>query len=430
MSKYEILLVGHGSGIHALGWKLSQSENVARLNFAPGNGGTNTLGTNLPMIIDNVEPVMNWLENNPASFTLVNAPEALAAGMVDALRQTEVPVFGPSRAITEMFTSRLASKKFMREHDIPTADFEVFNSITEAKRYSLSHPPMSYVIKLDGVKGGQQVWLPRTTNQVDNTLAAIQARPDYDPNVVSIMFEQRLVGEEVTEIILCDEDYWVEMPTVQVEKDFENIENQIINMGAYTRPPHLRQDLLRLSFDISNRVFRRALEGIWQTDAYYDGILSADIILTKDGPMVTRFTPYLRDLEAELLMPLLETDLTTVLEAITHQRLQGLKLNWRKGVGAALMMVPEKVSAEGSPIFQRQPIGKNIHLFHYATKLVEDVEKTWLCVGNRGLAFSAIDESLNHAIASIYDEIEARNIEFEGGYVLKDVGGHALSLSR
>ena len=235
-----VLVVGSGGREHAIGWKIGQSNNVHTVFPAPGNGGTLN---NIPISVDNLEELSTFASENDC-FTIVGPEAPLAAGIVDIFNEKGLKIFGPTKKASQLESSKIWAKEFMKRNNIPTAVFEVFNDPSKAKEYvnKIEH---NVVIKADGLAAGKGVVVCNNKNEAEKAIDMILVNKKFGDAGNNIIIEERIDGIEASYIALSDGKTAIPMATSQDHKRiFDNDKGPNTGgMGAYSPTPIIDKDL-------------------------------------------------------------------------------------------------------------------------------------------------------------------------------------------
>lgn len=418
-----ILIVGSGAREHALAWKLKQSPRVTNLFVAPGNAGTARLATNLNLDLQSPISGLQSLIPNVQIDLVVIGPEApLAEGLADVMRAQGMRVFGPGRDAAEIEWSKSFAKDFMRRHNIPTAQYRSFTGLDEALTH-ISHVPYPIVIKAAGLAAGKGVILPDSYEDACDTLYQLMVAHAFGDAGEEVVIEERLEGEEVSVLAFSDGTTVKAMPPAQDHKRLldGDVGPNTGGMGAYA-PVALPANFLD---EITRTVLQPAIDGLRAEGRPFVGVLYPGLMLTTDGPRVLEFNCRFGDPEAEVLLPLLESDLVDVLEACVEGRLASCDVKFSGNSAACVVLAsggyPGKYPT-GVPVHGLDaPQKENATIFHAGTKLVDTGVVT---NGGRVLAVTGVGKTLSDALDTAYAALGA--IQFEGMQFRRDIGQKAM----
>jgi phosphoribosylamine---glycine ligase len=425
-----VLVIGGGGREHALAWALARSPGVAQIYVAPGNAGTSwpaapgrAASESVSVADSDVAGLLRLAREQRIDLTVVGPEAPLAAGVVDHFQTHGLAVFGPSRAAAQLEASKAFSKIFMREHGLPTADFEIFEDYDKARHYVIrQNRPL--VIKADGLAAGKGVVVCDEPGEALVALRRMLVEREFGEAGATVLVEERLSGREVSLLAFSDGRTVAPMPPARDHKRVYDGDRgpNTGGMGAYAPVP----DLSAAQLDqIHRTILQPAIDGMAARGTPYVGVLYAGLMLTRNGPQVLEFNCRLGDPETQVILPLLETPLDQVLLACVAGRLGQVELRWRPGACATVVLAaPGYPGAypKGLPIAGLDT-ARNIDqlmVFHAGTAGPADRPVT---SGGRVLAISGLGEDLRSALARAYTGVE--RIAFEGMHYRRDIGGRS-----
>ena len=424
-NKLKILIIGAGGGReHALGWKIAQSGRAGELFFARGNAGTAQIGTNLDILETDIKSLLSFAKKEKINLTLVASDDPLAAGVVDAFMEAKLRVWGPTRAAAELEWSKAYAKDFMKKHDIPTGNYEVFTDFEKAKLY-VEKGKLPVVIKASGLALGKGVTVAQTKEEAIEILQKILVDKIFGTSGNEVVIEEYLEGIEISIHALSDGKSWKLFPASQDHKRIFDGNNgpNTGGMGAIAPLPFVSDSLMA---KIEKEIIAPTILGMVKEGRPFIGCLYPGIMLTKEGPKVFEFNSRLGNPEAEVYLRLLENDFLDIVDASIDGKLRGMNLKWKNLFACNIVLAsggyPEKYEKgkiiSGIEEAEKEP---DIILFHAGTKIASHDLTT---NGGRVLGVSATGNSLEEALTKAYRAIE--KISFEGMQYRKDIGKSAL----
>lgn len=426
-----VLIVGSGGREHALAWKIAQSPRLRQLWIAPGNGGTERLGIaggNVPIAAEHVPALLDFALEHRVDLTVIGPEAPLALGIVDAFRERGLAAFGPSQAAARVETSKAFAKEFMRRHGIPTARYAIFDSYDEAVDY-VRRVDYAVVLKASGLAGGKGVLLPQDRHEAEKMLHQLMVERVFGDAGAQVVIEERLSGPEVSVLSFADGYTATPMPPAQdYKRAFDGDRGPNTGgMGAYAPAPMAPPPLVE---EVRRTILQPALDGLRAEGTPYVGVLYAGLILTDAGPRVLEFNCRFGDPEAQVILPLLETDLLEVMEACLEQRLHRMHLSWQPAAAVTVVLASAGYPGpyeKGRVIRGLENAEKmeNIVIFHAGTR--RNASQV-LTNGGRVLNVTAVDHTLEAAIRRAYAAVE--KIHFEGMHYRRDIGMAALAKER
>ncbi|MDO8611645.1 MAG: phosphoribosylamine--glycine ligase [Dehalococcoidia bacterium] len=418
-----VLLVGSGAREHAIAWKLRQSPALTDLFVAPGNAGTATLGTNLPLNAADLEGLARAARENHCQLVVVGPEEPLARGLVDRLAVEGIAAFGPSRAAARIESSKAFAKELMQRHGIATARTAVFSNRTDARNYveALSAAP---VVKADGLAAGKGAIVCDTRAQALQAIDLMMGEEAaFGEAGRTVVIEERLEGREVSAHAFSDGRTTAAMPfSCDYKRALDGDEGlNTGGMGAYSPPGWLDGETAAA---INRDVTLAAVAAMAAEGLPYRGVLYPGIMVTADGPRVLEFNCRLGDPEAQVLLPRLKTDLLEVCLAVVNNRLHELQIEWSEQACAGVVLAsggyPEEY-ATGFPIAGLGQVESDVLVFHAGTALTEDGGV--VTSGGRVLTVAALGESLSEARAKVYRNVQ--RIHFSRRHYRSDIAAPA-----
>lgn len=417
------LVVGNGGREHALAWKLLQSPQVREVVCIPGNGGTARLENcrNLPLAMNDFEGMSRFCLVNNIGLVVVGPEQPLALGITDYLREQEIPVFGPTQAGAQIEASKAWAKQLMQEAQIPTAKAQTFTNAEAAIAY-VEQEGAPIVIKADGLAAGKGVTVAATVGEAK---AAIQDSFEgkFGDAGQTVVIEECLVGQEASVLAITDGLTIRPLLPAQDHKQVGEGDTgpNTGGMGAYAPTPVVTDEIMAR---VQNEVLEPAIAALRERGIDYRGILYAGLMITPAGePKVIEFNCRFGDPETQVVLPLLDTPLESLLLACVEQRLDSLPpIEWKPAASACVVM-----AAGGYPdaYEKKKPISgleeadalENVTVFHAGTRLQG---QTPITNGGRVLGVTAIGDTFKDAIALAYQATE--KISFEGAYYRRDIG--------
>jgi phosphoribosylamine--glycine ligase len=301
-----VLLVGSGGREHALAWAISRSPSAGRLLVAPGNPGTAEIAENLSLRADDLEGLVGAALEYRTDLVVVGPEAPLAAGLADRLVERGISVFGPTRAAAELEWSKAFAKRFMQAHDIPTADYRVFEDADDALE-AVRRADCPLVVKADGLAAGKGVTVCATRDEAEAAVRAAMVEGAFGESGRRVVLEQRLVGEEASVIALVDGQRFALLPPARDYKRLAEGDQgpNTGGMGSHAPAARVTPDVLRR---VEQEILRPTVDGLRSAGRPYRGALYAGLMLTVDGPKVIEFNSRFGDPETQATLPLLEGD--------------------------------------------------------------------------------------------------------------------------
>jgi len=426
-NKQKILIIGSGGREHAIGWKLKQSEKAGELFFAPGNGGTVSLGTNVDIKATDIKGLMDFVKKEKIDLTLAIPDDPLALGIVDEFRKENLQIWGPTKNAAQLEWSKSFAKNFMQRNNLPTAKFEIFNDFEQAKEY-LAEQSFPIVIKASGLALGKGVIITENLKQAEETLENILVKKVFGEAGAEVVIEEFLTGPEISTHIFTDgKNYSIFPPSQDHKRIGENdIGLNTGGMGTIAPLSFVNQEIMK---NIEDNIIVPTFIGMSEENNSFEGLLYPGLMLTKDGPKIIEYNSRFGDPETQTYMRLLETDLLDIFNAIVDKKLSEIDIKWKKGFACNIVLAsggyPENYEKGKiiSGITEAEKL-ENIVVFHAGTKY--DENKNLITNGGRVLGVSATGNTLKEALENAYKAVE--KISFEKMYYRKDIGKKTLNL--
>jgi phosphoribosylamine--glycine ligase len=417
----DVLVIGSGAREHALAWRLARDEGVSRVRLAPGNGGTLAVGESV--VLDIADPVTVARHASDERYGLVViGPEApLAAGVADELARMRIPAFGPSRAAARLESSKAFAKRQMERAGVPTPPSATFTDVETALAHvrRAETPP---VVKADWLAAGKGVVVPETTDEAE---AAVRDLLGGVASGARLVLEERLEGREVSAFALVSDGTVVPLGAAC---DYKRLADGDLGpntggMGAYSPVPWFGRDALER---IAEEVFEPISWRMSRDGFPYRGVLYAGLMLTDEGPMVLEFNARFGDPEAQVLLPLLDGELSAALLgcAIGDRRLMEESVSMRAGAAVGVVIASE--GYPDAPIAGREVEGAypaspaddgDVLCFHGGTRRESDGRM--LTTGGRVATAVGRGDSLAAARQAAYRGVAT--VGLEGGQFRSDI---------
>ena len=323
----KVLLVGSGAREHALAWKLSREGVVREVVCAPGNGGIAQQTRCVPLNVADPNAILSLARQECVDFTVIGPELPLAQGVADAFVAAGRPLFGPRQTAARLESSKVFAKEFMERHGIPTARFLVCDTETEAlSAIAGENFGFPVVVKADGLAAGKGVTVApdRETAEAAVRVAMVDRR--FGSAGSRLVIEECLVGPEASFFVLCDGRRGVALPSAQDHKRaFDGDDGPNTGgMGAFAPSPLVSDSV---ADSVMSEIVQPVLDGLRAEGSEYRGVLYVGLMLTSDGAKVIEFNVRFGDPEAQVVLPMIDTDLAPVLYAAATGNLEGA--SWR-----------------------------------------------------------------------------------------------------
>ncbi len=417
----KVLVVGSGAREHALAWRLKQSPNLTGLWVTPGNGGTARIATNLEVAAEDVGGVVETARGLGIDLVVVGPEVPLANGLVDLLDSAGIPAFGPSQQAARIESSKEFALQVMQAAGVPCPEFKAFHNETDALTF-IEHHRQPVVVKADGLAAGKGVSICETPEQASLAVQACMRQRIFGQAGDKVVIEELLRGPEISVFAFSDGQ---SLSPLVAACDYKRLHDgdegpNTGGMGSFT-PPDLWSD--DLAEEVRRAIMTPVIEELARRGAPYRGVLYAGLMLTSDGPKVLEFNCRLGDPEAQVVLPLLDSDPLETMFACLNGDLNATPVQWsnRSYVGVVMASggYPDRYDT-GFEITGLNVEDENTLVFHAATRRVDDTQPSkWVTTGGRVLTVVGSGESLAEARQASYHRVAG--ISFQGAYHRKDI---------
>ncbi|EAI1031750.1 phosphoribosylamine--glycine ligase [Campylobacter coli] len=414
----KIMILGSGAREYSIALAIKRVDENLEFYFAPGNGATESLGTNLNF----KDPVVlaTYAKEKEFDLCIVGSESFLAEGVVDIFKQHNIPIFGPTKAAAMLETSKSFMKSFLKKYRIKTAKFLNTNDIEKAKNFILSLTP-PIVVKADGLCAGKGVIIAKTHEEAIEEASKMLSGESFGEAGKLIVVEEFLDGFELSIFAVCDGNDFVLLPAAQDHKKLLDGDKgpNTGGMGAYAPSSLANESLLR---KIQKDIIIPTLAGMKKEGSEFCGVLFIGIMVVGNKPYVLEFNVRFGDPECEVLMPLIENPLELIL-ATTQKRLRHTKIKIKKDYAVGVVCASENYPYKSSPKSEISitNIPENTHISYAGVsledgKLMADGGRVLVCVGTG----SSIEEAQKKA----YELCE--NVHFKGKQFRKDIAHQVI----
>ena len=423
-----VLVIGSGGREHALARALAHSASVDHVVAAPGNPGTAAVGENVACVIDDADGLLAIVEKQAIDLTIVGPEQPLVAGVVDRFEEAGHPIVGPTAAAARLEGSKAFAKDFMQRHDVPTAAYRTFSGeeYAEASAY-LDEVGAPIVVKASGLAGGKGAIVCETQAQAHDALERIVQDRDFGAAGDRVVIEEFMEGEEVSVFALTDGTNYVLLAPSQDHKQIGEGDTgpNTGGMGAYAPAPVLSGQQLT---EVCRTVIEPTLTGMAEEGHPYRGVLYCGLMVTDEGPKVVEFNCRLGDPEAQVVLPLIDSDVGDVFNALAHDALNTIAVRGTAQSAACVVLASEGYPVEydtGFPItgLDAAEALEGVTVIHAGTAQQDD--GTVVTDGGRVLSVVATADSLDDALDRAYAGVE--RIEFQGKTFRRDIGQKGLA---
>jgi phosphoribosylamine--glycine ligase len=420
----KVLIFGSGGREHALAWAVKRSEKVTEVVCAPGNGGIGEIARCVPVDLKDLGSMVRVALEEQPGLTIVGPELPLSLGIVDALQDHGLRVFGPTRAAAMLESSKGFAKRFLQRHNIPTANYAVCSSAEELeKAVEIFHPPI--VVKADGLAAGKGVLICQSRRTAIEAAQGLFTGALLGEAERQVVIEEFLLGDEVSFLCLSDGTHVAPLAPAQDHKRIGEGDTgpNTGGMGVYSTDTLLEPSMTEW---ILRHIAEPTIQGMAQEGTPFVGVLYVGLMMTPRGPQVLEFNARFGDPETQAILLRLDSDLVEALEACIDGRLAQTELRWSQGASACVVASSSGYPGSyktGFPISGLSAAGRipGVQVFHSGSTRIGHQLVT---AGGRVLGVTAVAASLEEALARAYQAMA--EIEFEGIYYRRDIGHRAL----
>ena len=424
--KMKIFVVGGGGREHAIIRALKRSPKVDRLFAAPGNGGISKMAVCFSTKATDIEGIMENVRQVKPDFVFVAPDDPLVMGLVDKLNEEGFKTFGPRGNAAMIEGSKVFSKSLMKRYGIPTADYETFDDPDKAIAYIKEKDSYPTVIKCDGLALGKGVIIAEDFEQAEEAVKSMMIDGKFGKSGSEIVVEEYLTGPEVTVLAFTDGKTVKPMVSSMDHKRAYDDDNGLNTggMGTIAPNPHYTEEIQQ---ECMEKIFIPTIKAMRAEGRPFKGCIYFGLMLTPNGAKVIEYNCRFGDPEAQVVLPLLETDIVDIMQAIWEEKLDKLRIKWSKKASACVVMAsggyPEKYDTgfEIAGLDESGQIEEDAYVYHAGTRASNGKFTT---IGGRVLGVTATADTLQEALDKAYKAVDT--ISFDKAHYRKDIGKKAL----
>jgi phosphoribosylamine--glycine ligase len=420
----KILILGSGGREYSIARAISKEKEGHELFFMPGNGATNSLGTNVD--IKDYNELAKFAKNNGIDLTIVGPEAPLVDGVVDIFKEHGLTIFGPSKKAAQLEGSKVYMKNFLAKYNIPTARYIETASIEDAFRFAdtLSAP---IVVKADGLCGGKGVIIAQNHNEAKVAISEMLSGKSFGDAGKKVIVEEFLDGYELSMFAVCDGDDYILLPAAQDHKRLKDNDEgpNTGGMGAYAPTPLVNEELYQ---KVKDRIIRPTLDGMKKEGAPFEGVLFIGIMVVKGEPITLEFNVRFGDPECEILMPLMVSSVSDMFYKAATNRLGEIKVEFSKQYAVGVVMAssnyPYSSSTPAEIIVDNvhhEDIEKYTHISYAGVSMVDGV---LYADGGRVLICVGLGDTIKEARDRAY--LRCGQVHFAGKKLRTDIAYQAL----
>ena len=420
----KILVIGSGGREHALVWKIAQNDRVSELYCAPGNPGTAQQSENVDLSPKDFRAIADFVKKNDIDLTVGGPEDPIVSGIVDYFNDLVLKIFGPTQKAARLEGSKVFAKKLMSQYSIPTADYQEFNDPEQARHFLLNEGRYPLVLKASGLAAGKGVLICQDISEAENGIRLMMEERAFGNAGEYVIIEEFLEGEEVSIFAISDgTDYILLSPAQDHKKVYDGDKGKNTGgMGAYAPAPIATTSLINT---IRREIVEPTFGAMQKEKSPYHGLLYFGIIVTENGPKVLEYNCRFGDPEAQIILPLLRSDLVSILLASIDGTIKDQFVQFESGYALDIVLTsggyPDQYQ-KGKTIHGLDQLDDDILIFQAGTKkqdnqLVTNGGRVLYIVGKGEEFFSLRDH--------LYRNIE--KIKFDDMHYRKDIGFRAAS---
>ncbi len=416
----KIMVVGGGGREHAIIKKIKENPDVTEIFALPGNGGIAKDATCINIGATDIKAIAEFAKENGIDYAVVAPDDPLVLGCVDELQALGIPCFGPNAAAAIIEGSKVFSKNLMKKYNIPTAKYEVFSDMEKALAY-LDTAPIPTVIKADGLALGKGVIIAFTLEEAKAAVRSMMLDKAFGKSGDNIVIEEFLEGPEVSVLAFTDGKTVAPMVSSMDHKRAGDGDTGLNTggMGTIAPNPYYTEDVAKRCME---EIFLPTIKAMNNEGRTFKGCLYFGLMITKDGPKVIEYNCRFGDPETQVVLPLLESDLLTIMKAVTVEKLSETEVKFSDKSACCVITASKGYPSayeKGFPItFTDEALEAT---FVAGAKQENGRLVTW---GGRVTGTTAVADSLEEAIKEAYRLSDG--VSFEGAYRRSDIGKRAL----
>lgn len=417
----KIAVVGGGGREHAIIKKLKENKSVEKIYALPGNGGIAADAECVNIGAKDIKAITKFAVDNKIDYAVVAPDDPLVLGAVDSLENAGIPCFGPRANAAIIEGSKIFSKNLMKKYNIPTAEYEVFDNAENAIKY-LSDCTYPAVIKADGLALGKGVIIAQTKEEAVDAIRSMMEDKVFGDSGTKVVVEEFLTGPEVSVLSFTDGNTVVPMvSSMDHKRAHDNDEGPNTGgMGTVAPNPYYTKEIAE---ECMEKIFLPTIKAMNAEGRTFKGCLYFGLMLTENGPKVIEYNCRFGDPETQVVLPLLESDLLTVMQAVTNGTLAETEVKFSNGSACCVILAskgyPVKYESGYEIVLPKTDENEVI----YVAGAKKDGEKL-LSAGGRVLGVTATAPTLEEAIKKAYELTD--RVKFDNGFCRKDIGRRAL----
>ena len=420
----KIMVIGGGGREHAIIKKIKENADVEKIYALPGNGGIARDAECVDIKATDIDGAVAFAKENAIDYAVVAPDDPLVLGMVDALTEEGIPCFGPERKAAIIEGSKVFSKDLMKKYGIPTAEYETFDNIADALLY-VESAPIPTVIKADGLALGKGVIIANTRKEAKDAVISIMEDKQFGKSGDRIVIEEFLTGPEVSVLSFTDGNVVVPMVSSMDHKRAGDNDTGLNTggMGTIAPNPYYTEEV---AAECMEKIFIPTIEAMKKEGRTFKGCLYFGLMITPNGPKVIEYNCRFGDPETQVVLPLLESDLLTIMMKVTEGTLKAEDVRFSDKNAACVIMASEGYPVayeKGYEIDIPEEVSDSVYVAGAALK-----DGKLVTSGGRVLGVTAVSDTLERAIKEAYAKVD--KIHFDNQYYRTDIGSRALKAGK
>ena len=417
----KVLVIGSGGREHAVIRKLKENKEIDTIWCAPGNGGISADAVCVDIKAMDKEGLVSFAKENSVDFCVVTPDDPLAAGMTDAMEEAGIPCFGPHANAAIIEASKAFSKELMKKYGIPTAAYEIFDNPDQAKEYIRKTGKYPVVVKADGLALGKGVLIATDENSAMDAVTEIMEDHAFGASGNKVVVEEFMTGKEVS--VLAFTDGKVVKPMISsMDHKRANDNDEGLNtggMGTISPSPYYTPEIAETCM---KTIFQPTVDALNAEGRTFKGCLYFGLMLTEEGPKVVEYNCRFGDPETQVVLPMLKSDLFTIMKACHYGTLADTDVEWADGACACVIEASGGYPQHYEKGYEISGLDENgqyegVTIYHAGTKKADG---KYLTNGGRVLGITATGKDLSEALEKAYAAVE--HITFKDMHYRTDIG--------
>ena len=417
----KVMVIGSGGREHTIIKKLKESPEITELYALPGNGGMKDDAVCVNIGAKDLDGIVNFAKENKIDFAVVAPDDPLVLGAVDRLNEIGVPCFGPNKDAAIIEGSKIFSKNLMKKYGIPTAAYETFDDINKALEY-VETTPIPTVIKADGLALGKGVVIAMTRDEAKEAVISMMQDQKFGASGSRLVIEEFLEGPEVSVLAFTDGKTMRPMVSSMDHKRAHDNDEGLNTggMGTVAPNPYYTADIAKECMD---KIFLPTMNAMNKEGRTFKGCLYFGLMITKNGPKVIEYNCRFGDPETQVVLPLLKSDLFTIMKAVANETLADVDVTFEDKHACCVVVASNGYPAAYDSGFEITYPAATEDTDVYCAGVKYDGEKL-VTAGGRVVGAVGVANTLENAIKKAYDT--AKQVRFENAYMRSDIGARAM----